>query len=338
MSASSITVAPEVFISYASRDRKNVTFIVDILKITDVSLWIDHRRLEGGKKWAQEIVRAIKKCKLIMLMCSDAAMRSRAVSQEIQLAWKYELNYLPLLLERTSFPEQLEFFLEGCQWVEVLDRPPDRWLPEVLQALTSAGVHCREPGGALSDSASPIVPCCPSSGLDGLWSLARLTDRIWPLVVEGRDSGPRGITYAVRGLGAPQPGVQHQILLGSRLFWAIQWEDDAHLLLLDHGSEGKTYCLCPSWFVPTTRLRPGLALLPSEEAHCEPFVLTGVPGREYVLAIISEQPLELNWMPPDSSIPARVLDDRDLSQLTQLLRRMRPGSWTALATYFDVVV
>jgi hypothetical protein len=200
MSDSLLTFAPDVFISYASRDREQVTFIADILRNLGVNLWLDHRRLAGGTKWAQEIVRSIKICKLIMLMCSDAAMRSRAVSQEIQLAWKYELNYLPLLLERTSFPEQMEFFLEGCQWVEVLDRAPARWLPEVLRALTSAGVHCREPGAALSEAASAIIPCCPSSGLDGLWSLARLTDRIWPLVVESRDSEPRGITYAVRDL------------------------------------------------------------------------------------------------------------------------------------------
>jgi hypothetical protein len=338
MTASSITDSPEVFISYASRDRVRVKMIADLLRALDVHLWLDYHRLAGGTRWAEEIVHAIKACKVLLLMCSDAAMRSRAVSQEIQLAWKYELNYLPLLLEQTNFPEQLEFFLEGCQWIEALDRSPDLWLPEVLRALSHAGVHCRESGGTFSEAAFTIVPRHPSSGLDGLWSIARFTDRIWPLVVEGCDREPGSVTYAVRGLGAPQPGVQHQIRLGSRLFWVIQWEDDAHLLLLDHGSEGKTYCLCPSRFVPMTRLRPGLTLLPPEEAHCEPFVLTGVPGREYVLAIISEQPLELDWMPPDSVIPARVLDDRDLSRLTQVLRRLRPGSWTALATCFDVVV
>jgi hypothetical protein len=118
----------------------------------------------------------------------------------------------------------------------------------------------------------------------------------------------------------------------------LEWEDDANLLLLDSGPEGRTYCLCPSWFVPTTRIRPGLTLLPPEEAQCEPFALTGVPGREYVLAIISEQTLGLNWKPPDSVVPARVLDTQDLEQLTQLLKRMRPGSWTALASYFDVIV
>jgi len=60
-----------------------------------------------------EIVRGIKGCKVLLLMCSDAALRSRNVKQEIQLAWKYERPYLPLLLEPTSFPEQLEYWLEA---------------------------------------------------------------------------------------------------------------------------------------------------------------------------------------------------------------------------------
>src|SRR6516162_6330612 len=112
MTASSVTLTPDVFVSYASHDRERVTVIADLLRSLGVQLWLDHHRLTGGARWAQEIVRAIKACKVLLLMCSDAAMRSRAVSQEIQLAWKYKLNYLPLLLEQTSFPEQLEFFLE----------------------------------------------------------------------------------------------------------------------------------------------------------------------------------------------------------------------------------
>jgi hypothetical protein len=332
------TPAHDVFISYASRDRERVTAIADQLQLHGVRLWLDHRRVAGGAGWAREIVRAIKACKALLLMCSDAAMRSRAVAQEIQLAWKYRLSYLPLLLEQTSFPEQLEFFLEGCQWIETRDRPQNQWLPEVLGALVNIGVQCRELAGDSADEGSPICPRLPSPGLDGLRAIAQFTDRIWPYVVEERSTWAGRVEYTVRALSAPQPGARHRIRLGSQLFWMIQWEEEAHLLLLDSGPEGKMYCLCPSWFVPETRLRPGLTLLPTPEARCQPFVLTGIPGREHVLAILSKQPLGLDWMPPDSSTPARVLDDPDLAQLAQLLDRMPEASWTALSTCFDVVI
>jgi hypothetical protein len=69
-----------------------------------------------------------------------------------------------------------------------------------------------------------------------------------------------------------------------------------------------------------------------------PFVVTGIPGREHLLAIITEQPLGLNWMPPDKRVPARVLSEEDVELLMAALEKLPPGSWTALTTYCDVVV
>jgi hypothetical protein len=213
----------------------------------------------------------------------------------------------------------------------------EQWMADVLGALQNAGVSCSIPLRGGSAEKSRIRPSLPSAGLDGLWSMAKFTDRIWPLVVEGRSSTPQRVTYEVRKYGAPQPGVRHKISLGSRVFWAIEWETPAYLLLLNHGSEGKTYCLCPSWFAPDTRLRSGVALFPSEEAHCEPFVLTGIPGRESMLAVITDEPLGLDWMPPDTTVPARVLDGLDLLKLGSILSNLRPDHWAVLATDFDVV-
>jgi hypothetical protein len=117
---------PEAFISYARADRERVLAVADHLQRAGVSAWLDRDRIEGGTRWAEEIVRGIRGSKALLLMCSDAAMRSRAVRQEVQLAWRYDLAYLPLLLERTDYPEQLQFFLEGCQWIELLDHHGER--------------------------------------------------------------------------------------------------------------------------------------------------------------------------------------------------------------------
>jgi hypothetical protein len=336
MSRPGARTGPEVFISYASSDRGRVLAITEQLRSAGVGLWLDRAKIGPGTRWAEEIVRGIRDCKVLMLMCSDAAMRSRAVRQEVQLAWKYELAYLPVLLEPTHFPEQLQFFLEGCQWVEVLDHPPERWLPPVLQALAQAGVGSANAGPA--DPTSHVRPTQPAPGLEGLRALARFTDRIWPLVVEGRADHPGITCYTVRDLGAARVGASHRIRLGSQLFWVVECDQEAHLLLLDEGPEGKTYCLCPSWFVPETRLGPGPNLLPPPSAGCAPFVLTGVPGREHLLALLTEQPLALDWMPAHPQVPARILSEADVGHLLTLLRGLEPGSWVALATCCDVTV
>jgi len=125
----STVVEPEVFISYASRDGERVAAIARELAAAGVSLWRDQQRILGGDVYGPAIVRAIRQSKVLMLMCSDASLRSRNVNQEIRLAWKYQVPYVPLLLEPVSFPEQVEYWLEGWQWIEVLDRLPADWLP-----------------------------------------------------------------------------------------------------------------------------------------------------------------------------------------------------------------
>src|SRR5262249_37961973 len=156
------------------------------------------------------------------LMCSDASLRSKNVKQEIQLAWRYARPYLPLLLESTNFPDQLQYWLEGWQWIEVLNRPVTAWLPEVLAALAHVDVQSAyRPVEALHatvsripDQAHSLVqPTALSQGLQGLRSLAKFTDQLWPVPTE---QVRRGAT-PTRGLGAPQDNVQRGYRLGSRV-------------------------------------------------------------------------------------------------------------------------
>ncbi len=205
----------EVFVSYSSHDREHVLAIADQLQRAGVRVWLDRNKIPGGGSYGTEIVRGIKACKILMLMCSDAALRSKNVKQEIQLAWKYGRPYLPLLLEPTGFSEQVEYWLEGCQWVAVHDQPSEYWLPQVLQALGPAGVH--HSGAAPAFAAAPIEPAQPAPGLEGLRAVARLTDQIWPVPFS---SGTRGRT--TRAFRQPWPGraqddVRHGHRLGSRV-------------------------------------------------------------------------------------------------------------------------
>jgi hypothetical protein len=321
----------DVFVSYSSRDAVRVVEIADKLAAAGVSLWLDRKRIDGGANYGEEIVRAIQGCTVLMLMCSDASLRSRNVKQEIQVAWKYERPYLPVLLDATHFPEQLEYWLEGWQWIDTCAVPEERWLPQILQALATATVSHHE-----TESRPGVAPdaVAPGRGLEGLRAVARMTDQMWPLPTEARSPASRGAT---RGLGAPQEAAQHGHRLGSRVSLAIETDRDTQLLLLDEGPEGILYCLCPSWFAPDTRLCAGRNYLPQSGARYESFVVSGKPGREHLLAILTDEPLGLDWITCDSKIPARVLSAADVESLLSRLRALDGDRWTALATYFDVL-
>jgi TIR domain/Domain of unknown function (DUF4384) len=317
--------AAEVFISYASDDRTQVLRLADQLEQAGVSVWLDRQQISGASIWAEEIVKAIKACKVLLLVCSDAAMRSWAVKQEIQLAGEAQKTLLPLMLASTSFPEQIEFFLAGRQWIDAGNRPMAEWFPSLLHALEHAGSRA---SGVSAVEAPPL-----KWSLEEVRRLARFTDQLWPVHASGTP-----MRKGMRGLGAPQDNLTHGFRLGSRMRLMLEADRSAHLLLLDEGPEGAIYCLCPSHFAPDTKLLRGRSVFPQASSLCDSFVLTGKPGREELLAIITEEPLPLNWMPPDVRTPARVLTAKDVSQLLTLLQSLPARSWVALSTYFDVIV
>ena len=128
------------FVSYASADRERVLPIVDALAEAGINVWMDRYDIKPGSNWAAEIVQGIRGCSALLVACSPAAFASRNVRQEIQVAGKYNRPYVPLILEPAQFPDEVEYQLEGRQWVEVLERPPSEWLPDLLAALREHNV------------------------------------------------------------------------------------------------------------------------------------------------------------------------------------------------------
>lgn len=325
----------EVFISYSSQDRERITQIADELEGGGIHVWLDRNKIPGASNYGLEIVRGIKSCKVFMLMCSNASMRSRNVKAEIQLAWKYERPYLPILLEEISYPEQLQYWLEGYQWIEVMNFPNERWLPRVIHSLRLAGVAGQDLPLSSGQAECSVKAIQWSKGLKSLRSIAKFTDQIWPVPALSADRGPVG---TARGLGAPQDSVQHGFPLGSRVRLALESDREGHLLLLDEGPEEIVYCLCPSLFAPETRIRQGRTYLPQKGSPHDSFVVTGKPGREHLLAIITDDPLDLDWMPKEPRIPARVLHPGEIGTLLAMLQGLEGNRWVALSTYFDVLL
>src|SRR5690348_12319567 len=110
---------PYVFVTYARADSAVVIPIIERLQSAGVRIWWDQQSIEGGVDYAPEIAVAIQKCAAVLVMASDASLRSREVIQELKLAWQYKRPYLPLLLQPTPIPTQVEYWLVGVQWIVV---------------------------------------------------------------------------------------------------------------------------------------------------------------------------------------------------------------------------
>ena len=159
---SSDPAGSRVFVSYASAELVRVRGLVATLERAGVSAWIDRAGIPGGANYGPEIVAAIRNSRAVLLCCSVAAFASRNVRQEVALAWKLERPVLPLLLQPAAVPDDLAYWLEAAQWIEVLDRAEDDWLPEVLRALRRldiAGAATPFPAApARSPTAAAMLP------------------------------------------------------------------------------------------------------------------------------------------------------------------------------------
>jgi len=314
---------PQVFVSYASHDVALVKPVVNQLQQLGLSVWRDHDRILGGDNFGPEIVRGIRESQVLILMMSAASMRSKNVKQEIQLAWTYHVPYLPLRIEPVGFVEQVEYWLAGCQWIDLLDRPPSAWLPEVQAAIQRRLAE--------NDMELPVTRQ-PGRTLDELWKVAGFTDQIWPT-----RPTPSAPASGIRGLGAPQDGRIGRVRIGDEICLTLEFEEPGYLTLLDRGPEGILYGLCPSAFARDPQVSRGRMQVPQRSSPLQHLNVTGSPGQEELLAIITREPLQLGWAATDPvERPAHVLNSDDVERLIQQLEQLEPNSWTARATSFRI--
>jgi len=134
----------EVFISYASKDRDRILDLVDRLDSAGVPVWIDQMSIEGATMWSQEIVAAIRNCKVLILAISENSADSENVVKEVALASEGRKRILPVYLESAEIPESMAYQLAGIQRVEFFERQEDAGQQSVIRALAKLGVTVSE--------------------------------------------------------------------------------------------------------------------------------------------------------------------------------------------------
>ena len=158
-------MSAEVFISYAARDRERVLGLVERLRGAGVTVWIDQAGIDVSTMWSQEIVSAIKGCKVMLLSISPNSTESENVVKELALASERKKPIIPVYLEAAEIPETMEYQLAGIQRVEYFREKEDLAFKAMLRSLVKRGVHVDEKstGNDLDEGlVSPLASHDPS--------------------------------------------------------------------------------------------------------------------------------------------------------------------------------
>ena len=89
-------MSAEVFISYEAKDRDRVVGLVSRLRAAGVTVWIEPAGIDVSTMWSQEIVNAIRDCKVMLLSISPHSTDSQNVVKELALAPERKKPIIPV--------------------------------------------------------------------------------------------------------------------------------------------------------------------------------------------------------------------------------------------------
>jgi hypothetical protein len=138
-----------IFISHAFEDKRDVGHIVDGLRRSGWTVWIDDAEIPGGDEWSASLLRALESSWIVVLVVSHASMTSKWVRREIAAADRLGRRIIPVMIESVPYPDDLRIRLAGVQQIEATDlNDSDRrqgQLSRIDDALISAA-RARQPG------------------------------------------------------------------------------------------------------------------------------------------------------------------------------------------------
>jgi hypothetical protein len=129
---------PDVFISYSRKDAAFAGELVRALEAAGRSVWIDTRSASESR-YAGPIVRALRSCRTVALICSKNSFGSDHVMRELYLAGDFRKPMVAVQIDATDFPDDFAYFLTGFPRIEAASRRIAEIASEMLGYVAGRG-------------------------------------------------------------------------------------------------------------------------------------------------------------------------------------------------------
>ena len=118
-------MAHEVFISHSNQDKTAARAICARLEQAGIRCWIAPRDVRPGRNSGNEIIRALNNAKVMIVVLSANANRSRKVIKEVERAFYKRIFIIPAYTEEVEPSEALQCFLSSEEWLDEIPPPLD---------------------------------------------------------------------------------------------------------------------------------------------------------------------------------------------------------------------
>ena len=123
-----------IFISHSSKDFEIAEKVCDYLEENGHKCFLAPRDIRSGQIYAQELVEAIDRSDVILVLLSKAANESPHVLREIERAVSKKIAILVYRLEEVELSKSLEYFLMTHQWINVGEKEPYK---DILKSINT---------------------------------------------------------------------------------------------------------------------------------------------------------------------------------------------------------
>ena len=129
------SMSHDVFISYSQRDKPVADAVCAILESERIRCWIAPRDVLAGANYAQAIVEAIRKCRILILIFSSTSEKSPHVAREAERALSRGLTIIPFRIENIAPSGPLEYLISTCHWLDALTPPLEQHIKRLAGAV-----------------------------------------------------------------------------------------------------------------------------------------------------------------------------------------------------------
>jgi formylglycine-generating enzyme required for sulfatase activity len=116
-----VFVDPQIFITYSSKDQKVARTICTALENRGLSCWISSRNIKPGQNFQEQIVKAIRAAKIMVLVFTTNANNSNEIKKELALASQNNLVVIPVRIEDVAPNEAFAYEFATRQWIDLFD-------------------------------------------------------------------------------------------------------------------------------------------------------------------------------------------------------------------------
>jgi S1-C subfamily serine protease len=125
------------FISYPHQNKAVADAACATLEAAGIRCWIAPRDVEPGADWAGAIVDAIDHCRVMILIFSSHANRSKQVHREVQRAFDREVPVVPFRIENVVPDKTLSYYMASVHWLDALTPPLEQHLDQLAKSVRS---------------------------------------------------------------------------------------------------------------------------------------------------------------------------------------------------------